>query len=70
MTDGVAPPTVKPSKREVAARLLQLLNIGPVAPQDYAEEVCVGKFEYNSADILPLKPNTDSMVESTDTIEL
>lgn len=52
MIDGVAPPTVKPSKREVAARLLQLLGIGPVAPQDYPEEVCVGTIEYESADII------------------
>jgi hypothetical protein len=54
MTDGVAPPCVKPNKREVAARLLQLLQIGPVAPQDWPEEVCVGEIEYKSADILPL----------------
>jgi hypothetical protein len=52
MVDGVAPPTVKPNKREVAARLLQLLQIGPVAPQDYPEEVCVGVIDYASADVL------------------
>lgn len=56
MTDGVAPPTIKPGKREVAARFLQLLGIGPVAPQDYPEEVCIGEIEYKPADILELKP--------------
>lgn len=56
MIDGVAPPATKPNKREIAARFLQLLGVGPVAPQDFPEEVCVGEFEYKSADILPLKP--------------
>lgn len=59
MTDGVAPPTVKPNKREVAARLLQLLQVGPIAPQDFPEEVCIGKIEYKSADILQLSKSND-----------
>jgi hypothetical protein len=56
MIDGVAPPTVKPDKRSVAARLLQLLQIGPVAPQYYPQEHCIGTFEYKPVDILELKP--------------
>lgn len=39
--DGVAPPTSYASKREIASRLLQLLQIGPVAPQTWPEEVCI-----------------------------
>ncbi len=58
--NGVAPPTAKPGKREVAARLLQLLGIGPVAPQDYPEEVCVGVIERESAEVLSLNPARDS----------
>ena len=37
--DGVAPTTIYPTKRLAAARLLQLLGIGPVAPQDHPEEI-------------------------------
>lgn len=51
-SDGVAPPTMKPNAREVAARLLQLLGIGPVGPQDYPESVCIGTIDYESAEIL------------------
>ena len=40
--DGVAPPSSYPTKRLAAARVLQLLGIGPVAPQDHPEDVCVG----------------------------
>lgn len=54
MKDGVAPPIVKPNKREVAARLLQLLEIGPVAPQSYPEEICIGYIEHTPAEILTL----------------
>lgn len=53
MKDGVAPLCIKPDKRGIAARLLQLLHIGPVRPQDYPEEVCIGEIDYKSADILP-----------------
>lgn len=60
MIDGVAPPTLKPNKREVAARLLQLLGIGPVAPQDFPEEICVGEIEYKSADIISLPSRIES----------
>ena len=41
--DGVAPPSSYPDKRKAAARLLQLLGIGPVAPQTWPEAVCVGE---------------------------
>ena len=40
--DGVAPPSTYPNRRLAAARLLQLLGIGPVAPQSHPEDVCVG----------------------------
>lgn len=40
--DGVAPPTRYPTKRLAASRILQLLGVGPVAPQDHPEEVCIG----------------------------
>ena len=39
---GVAPPTVYPTLRKAAARLLQLLGTGPVAPQTWPEDICVG----------------------------
>lgn len=34
-----------PSKRAAASRLLQLLGIGPVAPQTQAESVCIQSIE-------------------------
>jgi hypothetical protein len=40
--DGVAPPSEYPTLRKAAARLLQLLATGPVAPQTWPEDVCVG----------------------------
>lgn len=54
-SDSIAPPTIKPNKREVASRLLQLFDIGPVAPQDYPEGICIGEIEYKSADILEMR---------------
>jgi Uma2 family endonuclease len=39
---GVAPQSDYPTLRKAAARLLQLLRVGPVAPQTWPEEVCVG----------------------------
>lgn len=44
--DGVAPSSDYPDKRKAAARLLQLLKTGPVAPQTWPEEVCVGTVTY------------------------
>ena len=45
-SDGssVWPTTTKKTKREMAARLLQLLDLGPVAPQTEPERVCVGGY--------------------------
>lgn len=43
--DGVAPPSTYPTKRLAASRLLQLLGIGPVGPQDHPESVCIGRLE-------------------------
>lgn len=43
--DGVAPPSTYDTKRQAAARLLQLLKIGPVRPQTWPEEVCIGYVE-------------------------
>lgn len=40
--DGVAPPSVYPALRQAAARLLQLLRTGAVAPQTWPEEICIG----------------------------
>jgi len=40
--EGIGPPSSYPTLRKAAARLLQLLHVGPVAPQTWPEEVCVG----------------------------
>jgi hypothetical protein len=42
---NVWPTTVKPNAREAVARLMQLLQIGPVAPQIKPEKVCIGSIE-------------------------
>jgi hypothetical protein len=39
---GVGPPSSYPTLRKAASRLLQLLGTGPVAPQTWPEEVCIG----------------------------
>lgn len=39
---GVAPTSTYPTLRKAASRLLQLFHIGPVAPQTWPEEVCIG----------------------------
>lgn len=44
--DGVAPPSTYPTARLAASRLLQLLRLGPVGPQDHPEDVCVGTVTY------------------------
>ena len=43
--DGVSPSTLYPTKRAAIARLMQLLSIGPVAPQMHAETACIGNVE-------------------------
>ena len=52
--DSVCPPITKPNKRDAAARLLQCMELGPVAPQDYPERICVGEITNKPADILSL----------------
>lgn len=39
---GIAPSSAYNSKRAAAARLLQLLQTGPVAPQTWPEQVYIG----------------------------
>lgn len=39
---GIAPTSIYPTKHKAAARVLQLLGIGPVAPQTWPEQVCIG----------------------------
>ncbi len=39
---GVSPVSTYPTKQKAAARVLQLLHIGPVAPQTWPEEACIG----------------------------
>lgn len=41
-SNGVSPPTSYNTKRQAAARLLQLLACGPVAPQTWPEAICIG----------------------------
>ncbi len=45
---GVAPPSSYPTLRKAAARLMQLLAVGPVAPQTWPEEVCIGSVNIDS----------------------
>lgn len=52
--DSVYCPTPKKTAREVAARMLQLLKVGPTAPQDWPEEIGIGELTYKSADIIPI----------------
>lgn len=40
--ESVGPLFMYPTKRLAASRILQLLGIGPVAPQDHPENICVG----------------------------
>lgn len=39
---GVGPASDYPTLRKAAARLLQLLGVGAVAPQTWPESVCIG----------------------------
>jgi hypothetical protein len=41
--DSVSPPTGYPTKARAAARVLQLLQLGPTAPQDYPETIEITK---------------------------
>jgi len=40
---GVGPPHEYSTLRKVAARLLQLFDLGPVAPQTWPESTCIGE---------------------------
>lgn len=41
--DAIYPTTSHKSKRLAVSRILQLLDIGPVAPQIHTEEICIGE---------------------------
>lgn len=58
--DSVAPYIKYPTAQLAASRILQLLQLGPTAPQDYPEEVGIGEIDYKSADILQLNNPTQS----------
>ena len=47
---GVGPPHEYPTLRKVAARLLQLFEIGPVSPQTWPEETCIGTIATEDAE--------------------
>lgn len=47
---GVAPAAAYPTLRKAAARLLQLLETGPVAPQTWPEDVCIGTVTIESGE--------------------
>lgn len=46
---GVGPPSDYPTLRKAAARLLQLLGVGAVAPQTWPEDICVGVVDIDRA---------------------
>jgi len=46
---GVGPTSAYPTVRAAASRLLQLLHIGPVAPQTWPEEACIGTVKEGTA---------------------
>jgi hypothetical protein len=43
--ESIFPTTTYKTKRLVVARLSQLLDIGPVAPQTHPERICIGVIE-------------------------
>jgi hypothetical protein len=47
---GVGPGSGYPTLRKAAARLLQLLHVGPVAPQTWPESVCIGNINFEPTD--------------------
>lgn len=48
-TGSTWPAITKPSKRAAIARLLQLVDVGPVAPQIEPESVCIGSIHTEQA---------------------
>ena len=47
---GIAPCSEYESKQKAAARVLQLLHIGPVAPQTWPEIACIGNVTTGEAE--------------------
>jgi hypothetical protein len=47
---GVLPPSSYPTLRKAAARMLQMLGVGAVAPQTWPEDVCIGSVSLREAD--------------------
>ncbi len=47
---GVGPATSYPTLRKAAARFLQMLGTGPVAPQTWPEDICVGSVTTREAE--------------------
>ena len=47
--ENILPQTHKATAREVIARLMQIMNVGPVAPQTFPEEVCIGYVETSNS---------------------
>lgn len=45
--ESVFPQTHKPTARAMIARLSQLLDVGPVAPQSWPEKVCLVEKEHD-----------------------
>ena len=54
--ENISPQTHKATAREVIARLMQIMNVGPVAPQTFPEEVCIGHVE--TAQTIPATKET------------
>jgi hypothetical protein len=48
--DSVSPTSHYESARTAASRILQLLHIGPVAPQHWPETACIGSISNEGAD--------------------
>jgi len=44
--ESVYPQTSYPTARLAVARILQLLDLGPVGPQKHPERICIGFVEY------------------------
>ena len=55
--DGIGPPSTHRTARAAAARILQLLKTGPVAPQTWPEEVCIGSVDVYAQDEVAIDPN-------------
>lgn len=47
---GVGPQSSYPTLRKAAARLLQMLAVGVIAPQTWPEKVCIGSVNMDAAE--------------------